>query len=378
MIIEHIDQVLPHIAGRNDFITAKKDGYTVIDYVYAAADTFDDFVRLECRGIKFAPDGRTLARPFQKFFNIGERPETQPDALDFSAPHVVMEKLDGSMIHPAVVGGKVVFMTRMGRTDVAVKAERHLSRELAHECETWLNKSVTPIFEFTAPDNRIVVPYATSALYLLALRNTVTGEYLEWSQVERAARAMLVYQAPIHDAPRTASEFLAHTRAVTGMEGFVVRFADGRMVKAKGEEYVLKHKAKDSILQEKNVLALVLRGEVDDVLPLLDGPDRLSVQQYRDDVLTGVSRTARMISDVVTRYSDLSQKEFALGPAATMPPLFRPLAFQIRGGGEPVAAVTALLLKHVGSASAVEGARGMFCARFALGTNDNAELRDAA
>ncbi len=87
--IHHIDDVLPHIAGRSEFVVAERDGYTAIDYNFALADTFDDPMRLECRGIKFDADGKILARPFQKFFNIGEREDTQPHLLDFSQPHAV-------------------------------------------------------------------------------------------------------------------------------------------------------------------------------------------------------------------------------------------------------------------------------------------------
>lgn len=98
--IEHVDDVLGAVAGRSDFVVVKKDGYTVVDYVYAAPDSFDNPIRMECRGLKFAPDGRVLARPFQKFFNVGERPECTGENLDLSKPHHVMEKMDGSMIHP--------------------------------------------------------------------------------------------------------------------------------------------------------------------------------------------------------------------------------------------------------------------------------------
>src|SRR5690606_17576527 len=132
--ISHINDVLPHIEGRKDFVVADKGDYTVIDYVFAGEDTFAHPACIECRGIKFAPDGRVLARPLHKFMNIGQTPDTQPHKIDFGQPHVIMDKLDGSMIHPAIVNGEVVFMTRMGRTDVARKAERHLTDRLSYMC----------------------------------------------------------------------------------------------------------------------------------------------------------------------------------------------------------------------------------------------------
>jgi len=374
--IEHIDDVLPHIEGRTDFVVVQKDGYTVIDYVYTLPDTFDDPVRLECRGLKFGPDGRILARPFQKFFNVGERPEATGENLDLTQPHIVMEKLDGSMIHPAIVDGRLVFMTRMGRTDVARKAERHLSRELAYECELWLNNGVTPIFEFVAPDNRIVVPYTNSELYLLSLRFTASGTYTAHDVVGRAASAMGVKAAPVHDLPRDKNAFLAIARAVMGMEGFVIRFANGSMVKAKGEDYVLKHRAKESILQEKNVLALVIRGEIDDVLPLLEPSDRVRVERYRADVLAGIAEAEDILLRIVEAGKSADQKTFATVLLAGVLPQVRSLAFQVRAGANPRTAIVTAISKGSTSSSGVDRVRPLFGASF-VASNDN-ELARAA
>jgi RNA ligase len=97
--IRHLDDVLPHIEGRDEFIVAEREGYSVVNYVVAMADTFnmtgpDDLggaVRRECRGLKFAPSGEIAARPFVKFFNVGEKEETQPHLVNLSQPHVIME-----------------------------------------------------------------------------------------------------------------------------------------------------------------------------------------------------------------------------------------------------------------------------------------------
>src|SRR4051812_25344280 len=110
--IRHIEDVLPHIEGRSEFAVKRRDGYTAIDYNFAGADTFNEPIRRECRGIKFDADGRIIGRPYHKFFNLGEKPETQSHVIDWSAGHVILEKLDGSMVHPALVGGEILWMTR--------------------------------------------------------------------------------------------------------------------------------------------------------------------------------------------------------------------------------------------------------------------------
>lgn len=375
--IEHIDEVLPHVEGRADFVVAGKDGYTVIDYHFALPDTFDNPYRLECRGLKFGPDGRILARPFQKFFNVGEKPGATAENLDLSQQHIVMEKMDGSMIHPAIVDGKVVFMTRMGRTDVARKAERHLTRGVAEQCRINLEAGWTPIFEFTAPDNRIVIQYPESRLTLLALRSTIHGYYSWHATAEIAARNMNVNAVSIHEMSDDPKLFLAHARSVVGLEGFVIRFADGFMVKAKGEDYVLKHRAKESVLQEKNVLALIVRDELDDVLPLLDPIDRANVERYRKEVLAGIAEAEDIVSRVVECGKDADQKTFATVLLSDVIPQVRSLAFQVRAGANPRDAIITSIIKGCGSASGVDHVRPLFDAAFHA-ANDNMPAQVAA
>lgn len=362
MIINHINDVLPHIEGRSDFIVAHKDGYSVIDYVYALQDSFDAPARLECRGLKFDTDGTILARPLHKFFNINERSDTQAGVIDFTQPHTVMEKLDGSMIHPAIVGGAVVFMTRMGRTDVAMKAERHLTPELRDVCAGLLMGGATPIFEWTAPDNRIVVRYDDSQLTLLAVRNTVDGEYWPRSVVE----GMGIPVVPVHDAASNGHDFAAYARAVLGFEGFVVRFESGLWVKAKGEDYVLKHKAKDSILQEKSILQLVLAGGLDDVLPLLDEPDADAAKVYRDAVESGVARTVDSLARFIAANENVPQKEFAVEKVTALPKTMRSLAFTVRKGVDAGEAVRAFLIANATSQTRVDECRDLHNARWAI------------
>jgi RNA ligase len=367
--ITHINDVMPHLEGRQEFGVHHKDGYSVIDYHYVLPDSFDSPYRVECRGIKFGADGRIIARPFQKFFNVGEKPDATGENLDLSQSHIVMEKMDGSMIHPAIVDGEVCFMTRMGRTDVALKAERHLTADVERECRVALDQGYTPIFEFTAPDNRIVIQYAESGITLLAIRNTITGEYTHNDTVIRSSEAMFIRAVPIHTVPTDARAFLDHVRAIKGMEGFVVRFGDGFMVKAKGEDYVLKHRAKESVLQEKNVLALIVRDELDDVLPLLDTVDRDNVERYRADVLAGIAEGEDIIARVVEAGKDEDQKTFATVLLKDVIPQVRSLAFQARAGANPRDAIIASIVKGCGSATGVDNVRTLFNAKFHA--NDN-------
>ena len=283
--IKHIDDLLPAIKGHPEFVVGEREGYVFIDYLYVTEDTFADPRRLECRGIKFSPEGEIIARPLRKFFNLGERGTTLP----IEEPHTIMEKFDGSMIHPAFVNGSLVLMTRKGCTDVAKQAEERFLHRPAYmrfmlDC---YDNGLTPTFEFTAPDNRIVLPYEESKLTLLALRAIVGGQTMP-----NAAMSAMVKTYGIPYAGRAyvinnsdgLPAFLEHTRALEGAEGYVVHFDSGYMVKIKAEDYVLKHRALDDMGSKKKVLALILQGFADDVKPILDPYDKAELEKFEGRV----------------------------------------------------------------------------------------------
>lgn len=187
-IIRTIDDVLPHIAGRDEFNVNDKGDYITVNYAVDFEDTFtmtgpDDLngaTRRECRGLKFYPSGEIAARPFHKFFNIGQLEETQPQLLDFSSDHTVMSKEDGSMLHPILIDEQVRWCTKAGITEVSELAETfvdvtHKYRYFALAC---IERGLTPIFEYVGPYNKVVLDYSQESMILLAVRNNITGIYL--------------------------------------------------------------------------------------------------------------------------------------------------------------------------------------------------------
>ncbi len=355
MHIRHIDEALALIEGRKEFVVKRDRDYLAVDYLVAFADSFDDPRRAELRGIKFhADNGAIMARPFHKFFNVGEREHTQAHRLDFAAEHLIMDKLDGSMIHPARLrSGAVRFMTRMGLTDVAALAETQASADLLARLGAMLDDGVTPIFEFTAPENRIVVKYDAPALTLLALRETVSGAYRDRAEVEAAARAMGL--AAVRVWERSGAALVEKVRALRGAEGVVVRFADGLWVKIKGEEYALMHKAKDAVSREKNVLAILLDGIADDLRPLLIEEDRVRFDEYDLRLQAAMLRAAAQVESAVAAGAHLDQKAFATQHLRDAPPWLRPLAFLVRGGRvSALEAVRQAWRKHCGTQNDVD------------------------
>jgi RNA ligase len=192
--IEHIDQVLPYIQGAPEFVVVDKLNYKVINYVLAGGTTFPPIngsndiaaiVRRECRGLIFSPDGWVISRRLHKFFNVNERAETETRKIDFSHPHRVTEKLDGSMITAIPMpDGTYRLGTKMGVTDVAMQAEAWLAdnRNYHHAIEDSLLREATLIFEWCSRQQRIVVDYPQDRLVLIAIRDLYTGRYTEYEK----------------------------------------------------------------------------------------------------------------------------------------------------------------------------------------------------
>lgn len=300
-IIKRIEDVLPAIEGRDEFIVAEREGYKVINYNVGFEDTFTidendlmenhgemipkGIMRRECRGIIFDDNGKIMSRPFHKFFNVGERDETQLHNLDLTAPHVIMEKMDGSMIRPLRVGGLIRLGTKMGLTDTAAQAEEYLMSRADHAdimifIERLMDFGMTPLFEFVSPENRIVIEYKEADLVLLGIRDNVSGNYL----VPQHATPKTLTQVPRYGSVDGSFEdYIARQRGREGREGDIVRFDSGHMLKIKNDWYVRIHKVKDKIRSDRHILALLLENELDDLYPHLDENDFARVKAYEAD-----------------------------------------------------------------------------------------------
>lgn len=273
-VIRHINDVLPHIEGRDEFVVAEREGYTVINYVVAMADTFDmtgpddltGAIRRECRGLIFDDDGYLMSRPFHKFFNVNEREETQTGAVDMSQPHVIMEKMDGSMIRPILVDSYLRLATKMGVTNVAMDAEAWLAaqdpslKEWMRQC---VKDDVTPIFEWVSPFNQIVLAYEEADLVYLGTRDNTTGAYV----MDTSCQFTFV---PCYGSVEgNITDYIERQRGAEGREGDIIRFADGHMLKVKNDWYVRIHKTVDRITFDRNIVDLIINENVDDVVPML-------------------------------------------------------------------------------------------------------------
>ena len=364
--IRNISDVLPAIEGRDEFVVAVKEGYTVINYNVMMADTFPDVcymrevgmgvrledddlsqpaptvmalmrdknaaIRRECRGIIFDTEtGDVIRRPFHKFFNVNEREETQDHVVDLSRPHAILEKLDGSMIAPFIVDGQMIWGTKMGATDVAKPVEEFVDDDYIDFAVFCISNGMTPIFEWCSRKQRIVLDYGSEdQLILTAIREIKSGRYLSQDAMQDLA---LGYNVPVVRAfePQTDMKaFLEHVRDLEDLEGFVVRFDDGHMLKLKCHWYLQIHKAKEAILQDRNIVELILDEKLDDVKAHLPEEDRDHLTHFEIQFNICVGIVVQDILDIMGELDDgnIDRKTFAVEMAPQICPYMRPIVFK--------------------------------------------------
>jgi RNA ligase len=339
-VITNIDQVKSAIKDKPEFIIAERDDYDVVNYLVGEKDTFegpDAPLLRECRGLIFDKQGVVIARRLHKFFNVNEKPETQIENINLSEPHVILEKLDGSMITPIPIGDAIRWGTKMGVTDISMQAEEFVARhpsygEFAKKCIENENK-YTPIFEWCSNKQRIVIDQPEDRLVLIAMRINKTGVYFNYEQLQRSA--YIFGLDVVKQYPGTCAgmeELVSTTRDMEGLEGFVVRFDTGHMVKIKSDWYVRIHKAKGALQSEKNVVSLIVNQEIDDVKSFLLKEDKEKLEAVELLFTEGLDLQAKMFYNHILlehSYCKGSKKTFALERKGLYSQIEHPIIFKL-------------------------------------------------
>lgn len=392
--IKTIDDVKPFIAGVDGINVNDREAYDVVDYAYVSPETFpvinentgaDDEhiakIRRECRGLLFNKDGSLLSRRLHKFFNMGEREETMPENIDFTKPHTILDKEDGSMVSPFMDPAehihwafetsmgytqRVFWGTMFGWTDVGnaaaefVRASNFDYDGLARAC---ISDGWTPVFEWCSPKSRVVLHHNQQKMVLLQIRHNISGVYKTRREVEEIAEQ---FGVPIVKAFGSVTEdprqFMNRVHEETDIEGYVVMFDSGHAVKLKTSWYLRFHKAKENLVWEKDVWSLILSGDTDDVMPVLMEQDRDRLVEYQKSFWGAINATANAMADRVQCMVEEcggDQKAFAgmVNSDAEIPKNAKWMAFRIKTGDDPFEVAKSFASKHVISASAVEKAR---------------------
>lgn len=190
------------------------------------------------RGVTFDEvSGQIVSLPLHKFFNLNQTAETQFHDLQH-LDAVIYEKLDGSMIHFFIhpkTGDLQAATCRSTETPQAQGALQIAKSDpvLTNMIEEVIVDGWTPIFEFVATHNQIVVYYPRPRLVYLVSRNRNTGQYCFHQQFPDKASRFEFRFADILDY-LDKKEF----------EGYVCHLSNDIFVKAKTHWYLERHRCR--------------------------------------------------------------------------------------------------------------------------------------
>ena len=261
------------------------DGYKFHIFSYRLA-SYEDFKRqegsLEMRGLTFvgledlSGDSEYVEYHrflhLHKFFNYGE--QAGFEGIGDSAIQSVQTKEDGSMIVPILWNDKIhcktknTFFSEQAEIANRMIAENEKLEQFIRLC---YDISLIPIFEFTSPFNQIVLLYDKPELRLIQVRGLPSGGYVD---IEKwAAHPQANFDPGVKVAERSGggghdlAELIELAECATDMEGWVVQFENGHMVKVKTEWYVaLHHLLTENLTRENEIIFWVLNETLDDVL----------------------------------------------------------------------------------------------------------------
>lgn len=187
------------------------------------------------RGIIFEKKtGRLIAKPFPKFFNLGEMEEVSLSNLP-KERYRVFEKADGSLGIIYYYGGKWNVATRGSlNSEQAIKGAEMLKKYRTQ----FLDTQVTYLAEIIYPENKIIVNYGSEEkLVMLGAYQTRIEWELPFDEVKQAADMALMPIAKEYGY--TIEQMIELQKTLPkDEEGFVVRFESGTRVKIKGHEYL--------------------------------------------------------------------------------------------------------------------------------------------
>lgn len=278
----------------------------------------------ECRGLildpyihtkvpEDSPLGETsvVCRPFKRFYNYG-----QPGAAIVNLDDArIYEKLDGSLI-------KVYYCNDCGRWHTATKQTFHGDQKIIEDEEhspsfsdlanslipfMRLNQNITYLYELVGPENKNVVSYLVTDIFLIGAIENASGEEHDIFSIakDQGVKTPAYWKFnKIEDILKIISE-----RSGAEFEGVVACDSSFNRVKIKHPEYNAYNRLKDKASSSsKNLLEIILREGDDDAITVL--PDHLvkKLLEIKDLLL----KYSKKIESFFEENKGLSRKEFAI------------------------------------------------------------------
>jgi len=242
----------------------------------------------------------------------------------------------------------------MGATDVAKPVEEFVKNNPQYEkfARWMISMHLTPIFEWCSRKQRIVLDYKEDQLVLTAIRHLHNGHYAKHDSMVKFVEGngdipvVRVFNMTNYGEQNDTKAFLEYVHDLEDLEGFVVRFDSGHMVKLKCHWYVQIHKAKESILQDRNIVEMILENSLDDIKAHVLDEDRIKLINFEYKIEFFLHEMATCLFNRVEYYTKtlgLDRKTYAIKYGDKELPYLRPLVFKLFDDNSPALAYDAIL-----------------------------------
>lgn len=282
-----LQQALDAFEGRQEFVKKELKDTVCFDYMVVKEDSFTDpkhgWIRKNFRGTTFCKHtGKLLSLPFPKFFNINQTADSQ-FVLHKDKKATIYEKVDGSLIHFYCKNNSEIVASTC-RSPESLQAKEALTfvennKKLLFNIKESIDNGLTPMFEWCAPHNQIVVFYENARLVYLMSRSRKDGKFVFENK----------YDDKVEKFDIPFGEIINHT-SMTGREGYVCYLNDGNVFKVKTTWYLERHKSVDLLTRPKyKAYEVSLDGYMDDIISLApDGHKSVFVEidnEVKNDIV---------------------------------------------------------------------------------------------
>lgn len=252
----------------------------------------------DCRALILKiPDWDVVSFSFRRFYNYHEYHAVK---IDWSTAKVY-EKLDGSLVVFFHYGQQWRMQTR-GTIDAIGELpdktgtfNQHIMLLLANAGFNSLQDFMTNVphnwcyvMEYVGPHNRVVTPYITEQLYLLAITDKSNQSYIDISRVVRWPFAY-----PQEYKLTSIEEIMKSIDKLPKLhEGYVISDAHGNFVKVKNPVYLaVSHLINaGSIITDKHFVTIAIRKDVDEIKAYF--PNLVERIEYFENIIQKLTQEA--------------------------------------------------------------------------------------
>ena len=301
-----------------------------LKYLHGGVD-FTDQLNRNARGLTYDSDGNIVTIGFEKFFNYRQLDEYQTYTDDFKEKYSdtkrnlnleVYEKLDGTFITLGIdKNDNLVAATSSSTSSQYTQIAEDYFNNLPNidQIKTFMkNTNMSLMFEYTSPDNMIVIPYEQTEFTLIGARqrdiNAPISEYKEL-QVIAGLFDLKVCQSQKMDL----DQIIEYQKTNKTSEGFVARNEYGNLLKFK-TDYWFEEKENlgdlffgNPLTQQKvnKYVELYMNDEMDDFLAYKNQRVGTGGLQEIDQLYNQLQTRVSEYKTLTDKYKDLSRRDIA-------------------------------------------------------------------